>query len=301
MSNSFDDFDRNLQNSIVQSLDFEVFKKKNLSLHVKRDDLIHPFISGNKWRKLKHFLLDFEATKAQSITTFGGAYSNHLLATACAGAHFGIPTYGIVRGEELEPNSNHNLALCNQFGMRLSFISRSEYKAQKHRKGEHNGTYYIPEGGAGPEGMIGCGELLKELSQDYDHIFLACGTGTTYGGILNQVKKSQIATEVHGIVVLKNYFQMEEDIAKMLGNSDGISLFHDYHYGGFAKWDDNQIEFNKTFSSKTGILLDPIYTGKMIRGIFSLAERDYFKPEQKILAIHTGGLTGLFSEAFLKS
>ena len=296
MSKRIEDFNQSLSNSKLEPLYFDEFKNRDIEVFVKRDDLIHPFISGNKWRKLKHHLLKFQASKASSIVTYGGAYSNHLIAVACAGAMFGIKTHGVVRGDELNKDSNLILKLCTQYGMELSFINRQEYKTQKLTAGiDDHGAYHIAEGGAGSEGVKGCAELVDELEELYDHIVLDVGTGTTYAGILQAVTAANLDTVVDGVVVLKNGAYLVDEIATMLQSHDGINLHLDYHFGGFGKWDDAQIEFNQKFTSSTGILVDPVYTGKLFRAVLHLASKEYFKPKSRILVIHTGGMTGVLS------
>ena len=287
--------------SPIEQIYDPLFSEKEVQVFVKRDDMIHPFISGNKWRKLKYILREAERQNKKHLVTFGGAYSNHLLATACAAAKFGFMSTGIVRGEEVE---NEQLMLCKLFGMELRFTDRSSYRDKEalfqiHFKDDPE-AFFIDEGGAGQFGMQGCAELADELTGRLDHIFCAAGTGTTAAGIISGVHKHQLQTKVHVIPVLKgNGFLkavIESDISL-----PGLSEFHpDYHFGGYAKTTDELLSFIQKFSRSTGILIDPVYTGKMFFAIFDLIAKDHFAKGSSILAIHTGGLTGILgmSERF---
>lgn len=289
-------FDQSTQNSNIERLNLPLFNEKGIEVYVKRDDKIHPFISGNKWRKLKYYVKFILENDVDEVITFGGAYSNHLLAVACAGALFGFKTRGVVRGEELNKTSNKVLQFCDQFGMSLEFVERSAYSEMKVKAGYEGGEYFIPEGGAGALGRKGCADMLFELDQTYDRIILDVGTGTTYAGILEGVHGKQLDTKVEGIVVLKNGEYLQQEIADQLPNlQEHIHLHLDYHFGGFGKWDNEQEAFNKEFSSQTGIFVDPVYTGKLFRAIIDLTKKDHFPVGSKVLVIHTGGLMGALS------
>lgn len=181
--------------SIIQPIELELFEEKQIKLFIKRDDLIHPFISGNKWRKLKYVLYDARLKGKQMLATFGGSYSNHLLAVACAGATFGFKTTGFVRGEELEIK-NPVLKMCHLFGMRLIFIARNDYREKElfYTKyfGDNNDIYYVPEGGSCLEALPGVAELIDELPVTYDHIFTASGTGGTLAGLAQGVANGKL-------------------------------------------------------------------------------------------------------------
>jgi|SRR5690606_17909737 len=281
-------------NSPVEELSFPLFKEKGLRLFIKRDDLIHPFISGNKWRKLKYILRKALQEKKNHLVTFGGAWSNHLLASACAAAKFGFKITGIVRGEEV---NNSTLFLCRMFGMQLRFVSRENYRDKKslfdffYKTDTH--SFFIDEGGASEEAALGCAELINELEENYSHIFCACGTGTTAAGIINGIASQQYSSRFHGIPVLKNGGFIRTEIQNYLKADSIFELHTGYDFGGYAKTSAELLEFIKNFSSRTGILIDPVYTGKMLFAIFDLAAKDYFKKGDKILAIHTGGLFGV--------
>lgn len=279
--------------SPVEEISNPLFSEKQVQVFVKRDDMIHPFISGNKWRKLKYLLLDAERQGKRHLVTFGGAYSNHLLATACAGAKFGFKSTGFVRGETVK---NETLSLCQLFGMQLIFTDRESYKKKEKLFEKHFKTdlsaYFIDEGGASLEAIKGCAELIDELPIVYDHLFCAAGTGTTVAGIIKGIKEKSIASQVHVIPVLKGADFLKTEIETFSG-SKTFDFHQNYHFGGYAKTDNNLLTFIKTFCAETGILIEPVYTGKMFYAIFDLISKDTFKPGSKILAIHTGGLTGI--------
>jgi 1-aminocyclopropane-1-carboxylate deaminase len=263
-------------------------------LYLKRDDLIHPVISGNKWRKLKYLLKKARDEKKEHLVTFGGAFSNHLLATAAAGAQFGFKTTGMVRGEDVV---NEHLFLCRLYGMELIFVDRESYRDKPilfaKYFGSNTNAFFIDEGGASPEGAQGCTELMDELMETYDHLFCACGTGTTAAGIINGINNNYLETEFHAVPVFKNGGFMAAEIDKYLIKPSVYQLHTDYHFGGYAKTTPELINFIKQFVATTGILIEPVYTGKMLYAIFDLAAKDKFKPGSKILAVHTGGIWGL--------
>jgi len=280
--------------SPVQRIRNNLFDEKGINLHIKRDDLIHPLISGNKWRKLKYVLQKARNENKSQLVTFGGAYSNHLLATAAAGAMFGFKATGFVRGEEVE---NYHLFLCKLYGMRLIFVSRDAYREKpalfKKYFGSDTDAFFIDEGGASPEAAKGCSELIGELTDTYDHLFCACGTGTTAAGIINGITGHKLPTSFHGIPVFKNGGFIKDEIDKYLLQPAPFQLHLDYHFGGYAKTTPQLITFIQDFIAHTGLLIDPVYTGKMVYAIFNLATQDRFPPGSKILAIHTGGIWGL--------
>ncbi len=264
------------------------------SIYLKRDDLIDPFVSGNKWRKLKYILRKANSLEKTHLVTFGGAYSNHLLATAAAAAGQQFKATAFVRGEEVE---NEILFLCKIFGMQLKFVTRESYKDKQqlfeHHFGEEKSAYFIDEGGASEEATLGCAEIVAELAEEFDHIFCAAGTGTTAAGLLNGLLGHQKTTLLHVVPVLKGGAFIKEEIAKYQNDLSQLQLHTDYHFGGYAKSTPELVLFIKDFVSKTGILIDPVYTGKMLFAIFDLLEKNILTKEGKILAVHTGGLFGL--------
>jgi 1-aminocyclopropane-1-carboxylate deaminase len=280
--------------SPVHQIQNRIFDERGIKVLIKRDDLIHPIISGNKWRKLKYLLRDAQSQHKSHLVTFGGAYSNHLLATAAAAARFGFLSTGIVRGEEV---NNDTLFLCRLHGMNLIFIDRESYRDKpalftKYFENDP-GAYFIDEGGASALGALGVSELVDELTEPYEHIFCACGTGTTAAGIINGISKHKLNTHFHGVPVLKNGEFLRKDINGYLDAPTDYTLHTDYHFGGYGKATDELIEFVKDFTASTGILIEPVYTGKMLYAIHDLASKNHFKADDKILAIHTGGIWGL--------
>ena len=254
--------------------------------------MIHPFISGNKWRKLKYNLLRAEAENKDHLVTFGGVWSNHLLATACAAARFGLKATAFVRGEDINTES---MVLCRLFGMQLRFTDRESYRDKRALFNSafagDSSVLFVDEGGAGTEGIKGCAELADELPEDYDHVFCAAGTGTTAAGIIQGLTARGFNAKVNVVPVLKGAEFIEEEISKL--TDAGFNFVPAYHFGGYAKTQPELLEFIRNFSSATGILLDPVYTGKMMYAVFDLVKKGVFAPGSRILTIHTGGLFGL--------
>lgn len=281
--------------TIFSPVDSITFKSLNIS--VKRDDLIDPYISGNKWRKLKYILKDAVLKDKNHLITFGGAYSNHLLATAAAAARHYLKATAFVRGEEV---TNEMLLLCKLFGMNLIFTDRESYRNKRQLFETHFGndksSYFIDEGGASEEAVIGCSEIITELTGHYDHIFCAAGTGTTAAGLLRGINQQNIETQLHIIPVLKGGEFIETEISKYESDTSKLQLHTNYHFGGYAKTSDELLKFMKNFVATTGLLIDPIYTAKMFYAINDLADKNYFKKDAKILAIHTGGLLGILGK-----
>ncbi|MFK8267795.1 1-aminocyclopropane-1-carboxylate deaminase/D-cysteine desulfhydrase [Capnocytophaga cynodegmi] len=268
-----------------------------ISLHIKREDKNHHFVSGNKLRKLKYNILQAQKEGKTQLLTFGGAYSNHIAATAAAGQLMGLKTIGIIRGEELRSKIDENptLSFAQKCGMDFQFISRENYRLKHtdeflHQLKKHYGsdTYIVPEGGTNEFAVKGCEEILTEQDSKFDVICSAVGTGGTISGLINSSFSHQI---VLGFPALKGEFL--SDVIKQYTSKTNWQLIHDYNFGGYAKVSDELISFLNNFNKKTGISLDPIYTGKMIFAIFALSNKNFFKPNTKILAIHTGGLQGI--------
>ncbi len=280
--------------SPVHQINDKLFDEQGLTVFIKRDDLIHPIISGNKWRKLKYILKKAQSQHKSHLITFGGAYSNHLLATAAAAAKFGFKATGFVRGEEVE---NDTLFLCRLHGMNLIFVDRDSYRDKpalfKKHFGDDTTAFFIDEGGASAEGAKGCSELVAELAQQYDHIFCACGTGTTAAGIINGLQEYNLPAEFNAIPVLKSGELIKEEIDRLLVTPTTYQLHTDYHCGGYGKTAPQLITFIKGFIASTGILIEPVYTGKMLYAVYDLAAKQYFKRGSRILAIHSGGIWGL--------
>ena len=271
-------------------------KKYGVHLFLKREDNIHSFISGNKYRKLKYNIEAAKKLGVSKLITFGGAYSNHLAAVAFAGQEFGFETIGIIRGDELEDKIQENptLLFAQGCGMQFKFISRESYR-EKHSmsfieklKKEFDNFYLLPEGGTNELAVKGCEEILTEADTYFDYVCCAMGTGGTISGIINSSKQGQ---QILGFPALKGSF-LKEDISRFVTRKNW-NIINEYHFGGYAKITMELIEFINQFKKENNIQLDPVYTGKMMFGIFDLLKKGYFKKGSKILAIHTGGLQGI--------
>lgn len=277
--------------SPVQAINFEHLNP----VWVKRDDLIDPYISGNKWRKLQYLLADAQQRGKNHLVTFGGAYSNHLVATAAAASRYGLQATAFVRGEEA---TNEMLLLCRLFGMRLIFVDRASYKDKlglfNQYFAQQEAAYFIDEGGASAEAARGCAAIIKELPLTYDHIFCAAGTGTTAAGLLQGIHALKLPTQLHVVPALKSGDFIADEMAKYEPNLNQLTLHTEYHFGGYAKTTPQLLKFMATFTSKTGLLIDPVYTAKLFFAINDLAGKGFFKKDDKILAIHTGGLLGIW-------
>jgi 1-aminocyclopropane-1-carboxylate deaminase len=291
----------NLENSIIEEVIFSGIKQKEISLFIKREDLIHPFISGNKYRKLKYNILEAQAQEKNRLLTFGGAFSNHIAAVAAAGKKNNLQTIGVIRGEELANNfentleTNSTLRFAHDCGMKFKFVSREVYRDKNSKdfitdlKNEYGDFYLIPEGGTNELAVKGCEEILSSETEVFDYVCLSVGTGGTISGIINSAKKHQ---KIIGFPALKGNF-LTDEIQKWACENSNWELNLDYHFGGYAKTTDELIEFINNFKKETRIQLDPIYTGKMVFGVVDLINKNYFAEGSRILLIHTGGIQGI--------
>ncbi|MBF8150124.1 1-aminocyclopropane-1-carboxylate deaminase/D-cysteine desulfhydrase [Winogradskyella sp. F6397] len=268
----------------------------SIDIVIKREDEIHPFISGNKFRKLKYNVEAAKACNAKALLTFGGAYSNHIAAVAAAGKTYGFNTIGVIRGEELadKDSMNPTLGFAKEQGMEFHFVSRMAYREKTSKnfienlKGRFGEFYLIPEGGTNDLAVKGCEEILTDTDKDFDYICCPVGTGGTISGLINASKSHQ---KILGFPALKGDF-LQEDICKF-ATQNNWELVTDYHFGGYGKIKPELITFINRFKNDYNIPLDPIYTGKMLFGIFDLMARGFFPSDSKLLAIHTGGLQGI--------
>lgn len=274
------------------------------SILVKRDDLIDPIVSGNKWRKLKYYFLAAEYEKKDTILTFGGAFSNHLIATAKAGKLANYKTIGIVRGDELNENSNSILQQCSAWGMQLEFIPRSTYLLRtdksflNHLHEKHINSLVIPEGGAGYYGMVGCQEIWKELKNTtIDSLFLAAGTGTTTAGILLGAPQN---IKIYCVPVLAGNF-MQKNIRQLLSSAlfddemveikmNQLVVLDHYHFGKYAKTTPELLRFINKVREETQLPLDKIYTGKAFFALIDSFRKGLLSKQNKCLFLHTGGI-----------
>jgi 1-aminocyclopropane-1-carboxylate deaminase len=268
----------------------------NAQVSLKPDYLIHPTVSGNKYRKLKYNLQKAQSENYKGILTFGGAFSNHIAATAAAGKALGIPTVGVIRGEELASKIEFNSTLkyAKFCGMHLQFVSRSDYKQKTDPMyletllENYDNFYTIPEGGTNALAIQGCQEILTEEDKNFDVICCAVGTGGTIAGLINSSLPTQ---KIIGFPALKGGF-LNEDICKFASQSNW-ELWEAYHFGGYAKVDSKLITFMNHFKTTYKIPLDPVYTAKMMYGIFDAIQTGKIPKDAKVLAIHTGGLQGI--------
>ena len=292
--------------SPTDEVHYPALEKAGVRLWVKRDDLIHPDISGNKWRKLKYNVEKALVRGNRTLLTLGGAFSNHIAATAAAGGAFGLQTIGVIRGEDADLN-NPTLGFARKCGMHIHPISRARYGAAEtwefveSLKREFGTFYYIPQGGANDLGAMGCMDILKENTESFDRIFLSCGTGTTAAGLV-MAGKGQIP--IHAVSALKNGGYLAGEIRKLVapltGDSelademmDQLHLDTEHHFGGYARTTDALVAFMRHFHAHTGIKLDPIYTGKAAFAMTKFAENYPAVNGEKWLFIHTGGLQGI--------
>ena len=279
-----------------QKIELPLLDKKKITLYVKREDDLHPYISGNKYRKLKYNIVDAKTKEFKKILTYGGAFSNHIAATSFAGNENNLETIGIIRGDELRDkwHENPTLRFAHANGMRFKFVTRDWYRnketpeAISELKKEFGDFYRVPEGGTNELAVKGCEEILSIDDKEFTVICSCVGTGGTIAGIINSTNTDQ---NVLGFPALKGDF-LKKDICNFVAKMNW-DLETNYSFGGYGKVTNELIRFINDFKLKTTIPLDPIYTGKMMFGIIDLISKDYFKPGTKILAIHTGGLQGI--------
>lgn len=269
-------------------------------IDILRLDILHPVVSGNKWYKLKCNIQFSIEQGHKTILTFGGGYSNHLVAAAATAQQFGLGAVGIVRGQydQLTPT----LLACKEYGMELAFIPHEQYKRKADEVWlnkllqQYNQPYVIPEGGANQQGREGTEEISQDIPSFYTHICLSVGTGTTFIGLRNSIDAAQ---QLLGYVPMKGGAYIKSDITPFLKEHHNTNwvLFDEYHFGGFGKWNSELVAFMNDFYIVNNIPLDIVYTSKMMFGIRSQLRAGYFPVEAKILCIHTGGLQGNSSVA----
>jgi 1-aminocyclopropane-1-carboxylate deaminase len=289
----------------VKPIFSELLKNKSIQMDVALLDSIHPLFGGNKWFKLKYNLEEAKRRNAKAIVTFGGAYSNHIYATAAACQVFGIPCIGLIRGEAADIN-NSTLSKAKAFGMEIDFLSRMDYAEKEtelfeyelHEK--YGNVYIIPEGGANFFGINGSMEILKSLNHDYDTIAVSCGTATTLTGIVLSAQPNQ---KIVGFAPMKGGVYLKETVQYNLNNFLGskaaaeeliqnVTVIDDYHFGGFAKVNDDLRKEKLKLEQSFGFELDYVYTAKMFYGLLDMIEKGLLLGNQKMLVIHTGGLQG---------
>ncbi|MBN3941518.1 MAG: pyridoxal-phosphate dependent enzyme [Nostoc sp.] len=296
----------------LQQINSEIARRAGVDLYVLRLDLMHPLVNGNKWFKLKYNLLEAKEKNFTTLLTFGGAYSNHIYATAAAGNLFGFRTIGVIRGEERLP-LNPTLTFAVQQGMQLVYLNREMYRQRntpaleeylRQRFGE---VFIIPEGGSNLNGVRGCTEIIDRAmptagyAYAFDHICVASGTATTLAGIALSLHEGQRAI---AFSVLKNGAFLAQEIESLLTNylaSDlptpysspaSWELVCDYHFSGYAKVNNELILFSQQFTQEHGVPLDYVYTAKMFYGVMDLLQHGFFCKGDRLLLVHTGGLQG---------
>lgn len=282
----------------LDHIDIPVFNEKAIQVFVLRLDKIHSVVSGNKYFKLKYHLQYAIENKYEGIITFGGAWSNHIVATACIASNNQLKSIGIIRGECPKVFSN-TLLHAKEFGMQLEFISRELYgkTGNKHYLNnlfkQYPEYYIIPEGGSGAPGIKGAAEILSLVNKnEFSHIVTAIGTGTTFCGIANA---SSPAQHNIGIPVLKGISNLQEQYAGILRptiENSNITFIYDYHFGGYAKYSATLVSFMNEFYRQTVIPTDFVYTGKLFFAVHDLVQKIFFPPGSRILVIHSGGLQG---------
>ena len=283
----------------LQQLHSQVWEEQGIALWVKREDLLHPSISGNKWRKLRYNLEEAKRLQHDTLLTFGGAYSNHIAAVAAAGREFGFRTIGIIRGEEHLP-LNPTLSFATSAGMELHYISREAYRQKSDPAylsklaAQHGWPYIIPEGGTNTLAVKGCTEIVSDIPIDFDYICCASGTGGTLAGIIAGLGGKK---QVLGFPALKGGDFLRAEIEQLIRGYNGEyynnwQLITDYHFGGYAKVKPELLDFIRSFQQEHGLPLEPVYTGKMFYGLVDLIQKGYFPAGSRIVAVHTGGLQG---------
>ena len=303
-------FADNLPVSPLQQLRSPFLDSAKVQLFVKRDDLIHPQFGGNKWRKLKYNLQHARHNGFDTLLTFGGAWSNHIYATAAAGKHFGFKTIGIIRGEKHQP-LNATLSFAEACNMQLHYVDRKQYR-QKHQSSfqekliqQFGDVYILPEGGSNSLALKGCEEIIQEvngqLHQPFDVICCASGTGATLAGMVSAIRSEKSTHKKYtiGFSALKGGEFLNTEVNKHLNiditenpHPDDWRIESRFHFGGYAKINDDLIQFMHSFKSQYNIELDAVYTAKMFYGLFELIKSDTFKPGSIIIAVHSGGLQG---------
>ncbi len=283
----------------LEEVDAPLLKQAGVQLLVKREDQVHPVISGNKWHKLKYNLEAARLQGQQTLLSFGGAYSNHIHALAGAGRACGFNTIGVIRGEPYEP-LNPTLQFAADQGMVLHYLNRADYRL-KHSpdvlaalQAKFGDFYLIPEGGSNALAVKGCREIVADIDQPFDVIATACGTGGTLAGLVAGLEGQKVAL---GFAVLKGGGFLNDEVARLLRCAaeparTNWSINLDYHFGGYARVTPELLSFVAAFEAQHEIPLEPIYTGKMFYGLLDLVRRGFFPRGTTIVAVHTGGLQG---------
>jgi 1-aminocyclopropane-1-carboxylate deaminase len=281
--------------SPLQELPDELLRDHNVSVLLKRDDLIHAEIPGNKWRKLKYNLVAAAESGSRTLLTFGGAYSNHIRATAAAGHYFGFATIGVIRGEEHLP-LNPSLAYAVNRGMTLAYLDRTTYRSKESAavmnflRARFGDFYAVPEGGSNELGARGCAEVPGEIDADFDLICCPCGSGGTLAGVAAGLDPGQRAV---GFSAIRGGEYLASEIDRLqrstfVRNSGNWVLEHEFHFGGFARRTDELAAFTTAFRARHGVELERVYVAKMMYGLFAKVRRGDIEPGSSVVALVTG-------------
>ncbi len=283
----------------ITEIKAEAADNLGIRIFVKHEYKNHPLVFGNKWWKLKYNLEEAGRRGHRSLLTFGGAYSNHIYAVAAAAKGLGFKSIGIIRGEEILP-LNETLDFAKSRGMKLHFVSREAYRKKTETRfvesleKQYGAFYLIPEGGTNLLAVKGCAEYAREklLPIEFDYLCLPVGTGGTMAGIVAGLNEKR---SVIGFSVLKDGDFLRDEIKNLTKDYSGKEFpnWHietDFHFGGYAKKTPELEQFILTMQQQHGLLLDRVYTAKMVAGVFELIKRNYFREGSKLLLLHTGGL-----------
>ena len=281
--------------SKIKELKLNINNSNNIKLFIKREDLIHDIVSGNKWRKLNYNFKYIKEKKIKKILSFGGAYSNHLHALSWLAKKNNIKSFGLVRGCKLSIE-NPTLSFCKKNKMDLFFLNRSTYRNNKYNnpifkkiiKSEEN-VFVIPEGGFNEFGIKGCEEIMNEVNEHYDIICCSIGSGCTAVGIIKSLKFDQ---SFLGFSSFKNNSQIKNIISEKVKTMNW-EINSEYNFGGFGQVNNELKKFIKDFKNTYEIMLDPIYTSKLFFGLFDMISKNKLPKDSRILALHTGGLQGI--------
>jgi len=286
--------------SRLQKIGHPLFEKYQLTVSIKRDDCIHPIISGNKWRKLKFNLHYAKAQQYTGVLSFGGSFSNHIHALAYACQQQNLKSVAIIRGEK-EYASNFTLTMAQKWGMELNFVDRKTYRLRENKDyiAELQLAYpdylIVPEGGSNALALTGVGEIITELNHqcEFDTLLTPVGSGGTLAGLIKADKNQH---NLLGISVLKQDGYLKDQVNSLLGHSSNYSnwqVLPEFHRGGYAKFSKEDVQKILSFNQQTGFIFEPVYSGKMILALLDLIEQGYFPSGHRIVLLHTGGLQGL--------
>jgi 1-aminocyclopropane-1-carboxylate deaminase len=286
--------------SPLQKISHPLFERHQLSVSIKRDDVIHPIISGNKWRKLKLNLRHAQAHNYIGVISFGGSFSNHIHALAFACHQQGLKSIGIIRGEK-EYASNFTLSMAQRWGMELHFVDRKSYRLRENKEYLaqlqliYPDYFIVPEGGSNTLALGGVGEVIAELNQqcEFDTLITPVGSGGTLAGL---IKADNNQHNILGIGVLKQDGYLTEQVNSLLGDNlhfNNWQIMPEFHRGGYAKFSKEDAEKILSFSQQTGFIFEPVYSGKMILALLDLINQQYFPKGHRLVLLHTGGLQGI--------